>query len=48
MKSFTKVEVNPIPKEMLKAIWFQLKKKHAFRNIFITHNAFGIFNLASH
>lgn len=38
----------PIPKEMIKAMWFQMKKKHAFKNIFITHNAFGVFSLASH
>ena len=35
-------------KELLKAIVFQIKKKNAFKNIFITHNAFGIFSLASH
>lgn len=37
-----------IPKELLKAIIFQLKKKNAFKNIFITHNAFGILSEASH
>ncbi len=36
------------PKQLIKAILFQLKKKGAFKNIFITHNAFGILNLASH
>ena len=37
-----------IPKELLKAIIFQMKKENAFRNIFITHNAFGILSEASH
>ena len=35
-------------KEMLKAIWFQIKRKGAFKDIFITHNAFGIFSRNSH
>ena len=35
-------------KEMMKAIWFQMKHKNAFKNIFITHNAFGIFSINSH
>lgn len=35
-------------KEMLKSMWFQMKHKHAFKNIFITHNAFGIFSVNSH
>lgn len=35
-------------KEMLKAIWYQIKRKGAFRDIFITHNAFGIFSKNSH
>lgn len=35
-------------KEAIKAIIFQLKKENAFRNIFITHNAFGVLHLASH
>lgn len=37
-----------ILKELVKAIVFQCKKEHAFRNIFITHNAFGILSKASH
>ena len=36
------------PKQLLKAILFQIKKKGAFKNIFITHNAFGILSPASH
>ena len=35
-------------KEMLKDIWFQLRAKDAIKNIFITHNAFGIFSINSH
>ena len=35
-------------KEMLKAIGYQLKRKGAMRDIFITHNAFGIFSKNSH
>ncbi len=35
-------------KEMFKAIWFQIRLKGAFRNIFITHNALGIFSINSH
>ena len=35
-------------KELLKAMWFQMKHKHAFKNIFITHHAFGVLHLASH
>ena len=35
-------------KEMMKSICFQLKHKNAFKNIFITHNAFGIFSINSH
>lgn len=35
-------------KNMMKSIWFQLTKKNAFRSIFITHNAFGIFSKNSH
>jgi hypothetical protein len=35
-------------KEMMKSIWFQLKHQNAFKNIFITHNAFGIFSINSH
>jgi len=34
--------------ELCKAIVFQCKKKNAFKNIFITHNAFGILSEASH
>ena len=34
--------------ELLKAILFQIKKENAFKNFFITHNAFGIFSIASH
>lgn len=36
------------PKELLKAIWFQMRKKNAFKNIVITHNAFGILSINSH
>lgn len=35
-------------KNMFKAMWFQIKHEHAFKNIFITHNAFGIFHENSH
>jgi hypothetical protein len=35
-------------KQLFKAIWFQIKLKGSFRNIFITHNAFGIFSINSH
>jgi len=35
-------------KELLKAILFQLKEENAFRDIFITKNAFGIFSINSH
>lgn len=35
-------------KEFIKALLFQMKSKNAFRNFFITHNAFGVFNIASH
>lgn len=35
-------------KNFFKAIIFQLKKTNAFKNIFITHNAFGIFSINSH
>ena len=34
--------------ELFKVIKFELKKKNAFRNIFITHNAFGMLSPASH
>ena len=34
--------------ELLRAIAFELKREHAFRNIFITHNAFGMLSPASH
>lgn len=30
------------------AIWNQLTRKGAWRNIFVTHNAFGIFSEYSH
>lgn len=30
------------------AVWYQLTRKGAWRNIFITHNAFGIFSQYSH
>jgi hypothetical protein len=33
---------------MLKAVWYQLNRKGSMRNIFITHNAFGIFSKYSH
>ena len=35
-------------KGLLKAIAFQIKKENAFKNIFITHDAFGIFSENSH
>ena len=37
-----------IPKQLIKAIIFQFKKKDWFKNIFITHNAFGILHEGSH
>ena len=30
------------------AVWNQLTRKGAWRNIFVTHNAFGIFSRYSH
>ena len=30
-------------KNIMLAIWNQLTRKGAWRNIFVTHNAFGIF-----
>ena len=30
------------------AIWNQLTRKGAWRNVFVTHNAFGIFSKYSH
>ena len=35
-------------KQLIKAIWYQIRLKGSFRNIFITHNAFGIFSINSH
>lgn len=35
-------------KNLFKAILFQIKKENAFKNIFITKNAFGIFSKNSH
>ena len=35
-------------KELIKAMWYQITLKGSFRNIFITHNAFGIFSINSH
>ena len=35
-------------KELLKSMSFQLKQEDAFKNIFVTHNAFGIFSINSH
>lgn len=35
-------------KQLWKAIVFQCKREHAFREIFITHNAWGILSRASH
>ena len=34
--------------ELCKAIAFEFKREHAFRNIFITHNSFGMLSPASH
>ena len=42
------IDMKIMPKELCKAIAFQCKKEHALRNIFITHNAFGILFKASH
>ena len=35
-------------KNFMLAIWNQLTRKGAWRNIFVTHNAFGIFSQYSH
>lgn len=35
-------------KNSILAIWSQLTRKGAWRNIFVTHNAFGIFSKYSH
>lgn len=35
-------------KNSILAIWNQLTRKGAWRNIFVTHNAFGIFSEYSH
>ena len=35
-------------KNIMLAIWNQLTRKGAWRNIFVTHNAFGIFSQYSH
>lgn len=35
-------------KNIMLAIWNQLTRKGAWRNIFFTHNAFGIFSQYSH
>ena len=35
-------------KNMVLAIWNQLTRKGAWRNIFVTHDAFGIFSQYSH
>ncbi len=35
-------------KNIMLAIWNQLTRKGAWRNIFVTHNAFGIFGQYSH
>ena len=35
-------------KNSILAIWNQLTRKGAWRNIFVTHNAFGIFSKYSH
>jgi len=35
-------------KNVIKSIFGQIFRKHAFINIFITHNAFGIFSINSH
>ena len=35
-------------KNCILAIWNQLTRKGAWRNIFVTHNAFGIFSEYSH
>lgn len=35
-------------KNIVQAIWNQLTRKGAWRNIFVTHNAFGIFSRYSH
>ena len=35
-------------KNIMLAIWNQLTRKVAWRNIFVTHNAFGIFSQYSH
>ena len=35
-------------KNIMLAIWNQLTRKSAWRNIFFTHNAFGIFSQYSH
>ena len=35
-------------KNIIPAIWNQLTRKRAWRNIFVTHNAFGIFSKYSH
>ena len=40
--------MRPKLKELCKAILFQIKEKNAFKNIFVTHNAFGIFSINSH
>lgn len=40
--------MKPKLKELCKAILFQIKEKNAFKNIFVTHNAFGIFSINSH
>ena len=41
-------KIKPIPKELIRALGFQLRSPHAFRNFLITHNALGVFNVASH
>lgn len=35
-------------KNCILAIWYQLTRRGAWRNIFVTHNAFGIFSKYSH
>ena len=35
-------------KNIMLVIWNQLTRKGAWRNIFVTHNAFGIFSQYSH
>jgi hypothetical protein len=35
-------------KNVIKSICGQIFRKHSFKNIFITHDAFGIFSINSH